>query len=116
MSKRISLLGVVCFTIVLVPGWPGVASIRAAGQAPAPQQSGMSGMQMPDMMKMHEKMMADMKTEQVKLDNFVTKMNAATGTAKVAVMADLLTEMVHEHQMMADRMGAMHQQMMKMGK
>lgn len=57
----------------------------------------MPGMQMPEMMKMHDKMMADMKASQSKMDDLVKKMNGAMGEAKMNAMAELLTELVSEH-------------------
>jgi len=74
------------------------------------------GMPMQDMMKMHEKMMADMKASQTKLDDLVKKMNSAAGEVRVNAMAELLNELVRGHRTMGDHMGAMHQHMMKMGK
>ena len=95
----------------------GLATRAAAAGLQAQQGGkGMQGMPMQDMMKMHEKMMADMKAEQAKLDDLVKKMNSTTGDARVNVMAELLTEIVRGHRMMGDHMGNMHQHMMKMGK
>lgn len=74
------------------------------------------GMPMQDMMKMHEKMMADMKARQAELDALVAKMNSSSGDARATVMAELLTEIVRGHGAMIDHMGSMHQHMMKMGK
>jgi hypothetical protein len=77
-------------------------------------QQGMQGMQMPmqDMMKIHEKMMADMKTSQARLDDLAKKMNSATGNVKVDAMAELLNELVRQHRAMGEHIGSMHQQMM----
>ena len=69
-------------------------------------------MQMPEMMKMQDKMMADMKASQSKMDQLVTKMNAATGDAKISVMAELMTELVREHRAMSEGFGSIDQQMM----
>jgi uncharacterized Rossmann fold enzyme len=74
------------------------------------------GMPMQDMMKMHEKMMADMKVSQATLDELAAKMNSTTGEAKINAMAELLSELVRGHRTMGDHMGSMHQHMMKMGK
>ncbi|MBI4888036.1 MAG: hypothetical protein HY824_13155 [Acidobacteria bacterium] len=67
---------------------------------------------MPDMMKMHEQMMAGMKADRTKLDALVTEMNGAPGTRKVDAMAAVVTELVRQHTAMFDRMGQMHEQMM----
>ena len=55
-----------------------------------------------------QKMMADMKAGQEKLDDLVAKMNAATGQQKVDQIAALLTELVA-------RQKAMHAHMTMMG-
>ncbi|HSQ03035.1 MAG TPA: hypothetical protein VLN59_03295 [Burkholderiales bacterium] len=90
--------------------------VHAAGSAPQSAQTMPMGMPMQDMMKMHEKMMADMKASQTKLDDLAKKMNSTTGEAKVNAMAELLNEFVRDHKMMGDHMASMHDQMMKMGK
>jgi len=72
---------------------------------------------------MQSKMMADMKAQDAKVDALVTKMNAATGNAKVDATAELLTAIVQQHKTMRDgmmqmqdgMMMQMHDQMMKMG-
>lgn len=80
----------------------------SAGQATAkPLQPGMQ-----DMMKMHERMMAEMKAADSKLDALLKDMNAATGDAKVKAMAAVVDELVQQHKAMHGRMGQMHQQMM----
>jgi hypothetical protein len=55
-----------------------------------------------------QKMMADMKAGQEKLDDLIAKMNAATGEGKIAQMAAVLTELVA-------RQKAMHAHMTMMG-
>jgi hypothetical protein len=123
MVRRIALLGSVIGLVVVFGSSPGVgvdpsigAAVRAAGAVQQPAQGMQMGMPMQDMMKMHEKMMADMKASQAKLDDLAKKMNSATGEAKVSAMAELLNELVRDHRMMGDHMGTMHQHMMKMGK
>jgi hypothetical protein len=119
MVKRIVFLAVVGCSLLL-GAWPGADGDHAIGAAvsPAPQtgQGMQMGMPMQDMMKMHEKMMAEMKASQAKLDELAKSMNSAAGPAKVSAMADLLNELVRNHRMMGDHMGTMHQHMMKMGK
>ena len=39
-------------------------------------------------------------------------MNAATGDAKISVMAELMTELVREHRAMSEGFGSIDQQMM----
>jgi hypothetical protein len=113
MTKRVPFVIAVA-VIGLALGWlPGTLStpsgsavVSAAGQ----ERRGM--MQMPEMMKMQDKMMADMKASQSKMDQLVTKMNAATGDAKISVMAELMTELVREHRAMSEGFGSIDQQMM----
>jgi len=90
------------------PATPAVAQAphTMAGQAP--------GMAMSDaqMMAMHEKMLAEMKASDVKLDAVIAKMNTATGAAKVDAVAEALTAMVAQHKSMRDGMLQMQNQMM----
>ena len=118
MTKRVWLLASVIGLVVLFGSWPGGVGVdRAIGSAisaagsPVPQAG-----ETQDMLKMHEKMMAEMKASQAKLDELAKTMNAAPGQAKVGAMAELLNELVRSHRMMGDHMGSMHQHMMKMGK
>ena len=71
---------------------------------------------MPDMMKMHEQMMAEMKVGDAKLDALVKDMNAAAGDAKVNAVAAVVNELVRQHKAMHGHMGQMHEQMMGMGR
>ena len=64
------------------------------------------------MMAQHEKMMAEMKTADQRLDELVAKMNQASGQAKVDATAATVTEIVAQRKMMRDRMMHMHHQMM----
>jgi vancomycin resistance protein YoaR len=83
-------------------------TLRAAPQTaqPAPQ-SGMN-----DMMKMHEKMMSDMKAAEARLDALAKTMNAASGDAKTNAIAAVVNELVAQHKSMHAHMNEMHQQMM----
>ena len=51
-----------------------------------------------------QKMMDEMKAMHGRLDALVARMNAATGDAKVAAMAELLTAMVGQRAMMCEGM------------
>jgi hypothetical protein len=64
------------------------------------------------MMAEHERMMTDMKAADQRLDELVTKMNAASGQAKVDATAAAVTEIVTQRKTMRDRMMGMHQGMM----
>jgi hypothetical protein len=71
---------------------------------------------MPDMMKMHERMMAEMMAEMkagdARLDALVTDVNTATGDGKINAVAAVVNELVRQHKSMHMRMAEMHQQMM----
>lgn len=118
MMKRIllivagSVIGL-AFVSSPVPNSDKLDTVALAAGAPA-HERGMAGMQMgmQDMMKMHEKMMGDMKASHAKLDELAKKMNSAMGDAKVTAMAELLTELVRQHKMMGEQMGGMQKQMM----
>jgi hypothetical protein len=74
---------------VLIPAALLCASVlAAASQTPAPAQPRMG-----DMMQRHEQMMAEMKASDAKLDELVRAMNNATGEAKIAAMAQAITEL-----------------------
>ena len=64
------------------------------------------------MMAQHEKIMTDMKAADQWLGELVTKMNAASGQAKVDATAAAVTEIVAQRKTMRDRMMGMHQGMM----
>ena len=90
---------------------PGTAAVA---QAPHQMTGQAAGMAMPDaqMMAMHDKMMAEMKASDVKLDALIAKMNAAKGAAKVDAVAEAFTAMVAQHKAMRDGMMQMQGQMM----
>ncbi|MEO7889722.1 MAG: hypothetical protein ABIW19_06930 [Vicinamibacterales bacterium] len=108
--------------VALVFGGVVASTPSARAQAPAspPQQmdhqpsTAQAPMMMSDaqMMSMHQKMMADMKAMDVKLDALITKMNAAKGAAKVDAIAEAFTAMVQQHKTMRDGMMQMDGQMM----
>jgi conjugal transfer/entry exclusion protein len=91
----------------------GFSAVAAVQQSPAaqettqPQQPNMQAM-----MKMHEQMMAEMKSGDAKLDALVKDMNSATGQTKVTAIAAAVNELVLQHKTMHGRMGQMHQQIM----
>lgn len=64
------------------------------------------------MMAGHDKMTADMKAADQKLDTLVTTMNNATAAAKPAATAIVVTEIVAQRQAMHAGMMKMHQGMM----
>ena len=87
-----------------------VAAQAPSAQASQPREQSPSNMQ--DMMKMQEKMMAEMKAADSRLDALVKEMNAAGGEAKVNAVAAVVTELVRQQKSMHEHMGQMHQQMM----
>jgi alanine-alpha-ketoisovalerate/valine-pyruvate aminotransferase len=121
MSIRILIVIAAIVGFVLFAQMPVSRSLAAASQgassAPAghDHQTG-KPMSMPDMQKMHETMIADMKAEQQKLDELVKKMNSAKGDARVDAIAAIVTQLVERHRAMGEHMNMMHQHMMKMGK
>jgi hypothetical protein len=74
---------------------------------PAPQTPAM-----PDMLKMHQQMMAEMKAGDARLEALVKDMNAAAGEKRVMSMMAVINELVRQHQSMHGHMGQMHEQMM----
>ena len=92
----------------------GPMNLAAAGanpQTPA-QGMGQGQAQMPEMMKMHEQMMAEMKADEAKLDALVTDMNAASGNVKVDAVAAVINELVRQQKAMHAGMAKMHEDMM----
>ena len=98
---------------VAVPGF--------GAQTPQKTQPAMTGKMKPssDMMAKcqamaaeHEKMMADMKAADGRLDDLVAKMNAASGPEKADATAAAVTEMVAQRKAMSGGMMKMQQGMM----
>jgi hypothetical protein len=75
--------------------------------APAPQPQTLPASRTGGM----QRMMADTKEQDARIDALVTRMNAAKGEAKVDAMAELLTLMVQQRRAMETRMMQMHEQM-----
>lgn len=64
------------------------------------------------MMAEREKMMADMKTSDERLDQLVAKMRAASGEARVEATTEVVAAMVEQRKAMRERMTAMQETMM----
>lgn len=80
---------------------------------PATPPSGMMSMaDCQQMMSMRDKMMSEMKAADQRLDQLVTRMNAATGPAKVDAVAAVVTEMVAQRRNMREQMMSMQSNMM----
>jgi len=65
-----------------------------------------------NMMAMRQKMMADDKAADARLQPLIDKMNAAKGEAKVDAMAAVLTELVRQRTATREHMTQMSQMMM----
>lgn len=106
--------------VVLVAVGLMAVSPLSAQTPPMPQHQMTDQMKMsPDMAKKcqammaeHDKMTADMKAADQKLDALVTAMNNATASAKPAATAVVVTEIVAQRQAMHAGMMKMHQGMM----
>lgn len=80
-------------------------------QTPAKPSADMSA-KCKAMMAEHEKVMAEMKASDERLDQLVTTMNSASDQAKVDATAAAVTEIVAQRKTMRERMMQMHQGMM----
>jgi Spy/CpxP family protein refolding chaperone len=109
MAKRPRTIIAIAAALLL-----SVATFAQQAQDRQPPKPGAASLQMSmaDMMKMHDQMMAEMKSANAKLDQLVQKMDSATGDAKANATADVVKELVAQRKAMCDRMGNMHQQMM----
>jgi hypothetical protein len=65
------------------------------------------------MMAQHKEMMAKMEAMDSRLDDLVTKMNAAKGSRKADAVAAVVNELVAQRKQMREHMMAMQPQMMK---
>jgi hypothetical protein len=116
MTKRLTVGAAVMLAIATVFSIrslnvsTGVAAQSPSTQSAQPHEQAPSNM--PDMMKMHEQMMADMKAADSRLDALVKDMNTATGDAKLNAVAAVVTELVRQQRSMHEHMGQMHQMMM----
>jgi hypothetical protein len=118
MSKWVVSATSIVFAVLVLSQSPfsvGAANARLVAavqppqtQAPAPPP-GQS--HRAEMMKMHQQMMAQMKAGDAKLDQLVATMNAATGEAKIAPMAEVLNELVRQQKAMHEHMETMMQMM-----
>jgi len=95
-----------------------ITAAASAGQMPmhrqAPQQEhqmaqGDMAAKCQAMMKDHEKMMADQKAADERLEGLAAKMNAASGQAKIDATAAVVAEIVAQRKTMHQSMMKMHQ-------
>lgn len=113
-------LKVIVTTLVAVCAAFVLSALPTLGaQAPAkPQPAAAEKTQPADMAKCqammaeHEKKAGEMKAADLRLDELVTKMNAASATDKPAATAAVVTEMVAQRRAMRDGMSHRQHQMM----
>jgi hypothetical protein len=112
MATRVALA--MAALIVAAPTWgtstTEINALAVAQHEGTPTQPAQQGM--PDMIKMHEQMMAEMKANRARLDTLTKEMNEASGSQKVDAIAAVVNELVRQENTMYERMGQMHGQMM----
>ena len=114
MKRIVTAIMVGCAAVVIS------AVPRLAAQTPHEQHAATdtvkpaSGMAAKDqaMMAEREKMMADMKAADQRLDDLVARMNTASGMEKMAATATVVTEMVTQRRAMQEGMMKMEPGMM----
>jgi hypothetical protein len=119
LDRLVAGMVAVCSFLVIsaMPGFAGQVPKEPA-QATSGQAKPHVGMaaDMPAkcqaMMADREKMMAEMKAADLRLDDLVGKMNAAAGTQKADATAAVVNEMVSQRRTMRDGMMKMQQGMM----
>jgi hypothetical protein len=102
---------------VVISAMPSLAGQmpQGAATAKAKPQSGMASdmaAKCQAMMAEKQKMMAEMKAADQRIDGLVSSMNAASGMDKMAATAAVVTEMVTQHRTMRDGMMKMQEDMM----
>jgi hypothetical protein len=95
-----------------VPLLAAARSQQTQSPTPSPPAGQPPQATMAEMMKRHQQMMADIKAADLKLEELVKDMNAATGEAKIAAIAQVVNELVRQQKTMHEHMGTMDQQMM----
>jgi hypothetical protein len=90
--------------LFLAPAWAQQTTPKAPEHSmPLPQTGGMMN---------HDKMMADMKAADARLEALAQTMKSASGNDKVRAMQELLTELVQNQVDMHRQMSMMHDHMM----
>jgi hypothetical protein len=75
----------------------GATAAPSSAVTPAPEQA-----------PPHDRMMAEMRARDARLESLVKTMDGATGDAKIDVMAGILRELVQNEKAMHDAMTGMH--------
>lgn len=114
--KRIVTALMAGYAAVLISAVPALAAQtphehQHVATDKAKPTSGMAA-QCQAMMAEREKMMADLKAADQRLDDLVAQMNAASGMEKTAATAAVVTEMVGQRRVFRDRTMKMQQAMM----
>jgi hypothetical protein len=108
--RTASPAAVVCIAILLqAPASGGQTPQKPPHQQDAATPSTDMSAKCKAMMAEHDKMMADMKTADQRLDGLVATMTSASGQAKVDATAAVVTEMVTQRKTMRERMMKMHE-------
>ena len=113
--KRIAIALMAGMAAVVMTAAPGFAAqaphAQHAAAAKAKPDAGMAA-KCEAMMAGHDKMMADTKAADQRLDGLVATMNGAPGQEKMAATATVVTEMVTQRRMQQAGMMKMQQEMM----
>jgi hypothetical protein len=116
----------VTVAIAVLGGLAGLGRAQTAGSSAAPQESHEHAQPAPasgpsrghESMQGHQQMMQQMMQQMRSTDDrlavLVKQMNEATGDAKVAAIAQVVTELVAGQRAMHAHMGTMHEHMMPM--
>ena len=113
--QRIAIAVMAGWAAAVISAGPGLAAQTPHEQHGATAKAKpVSGMAAKDhaMMAEREKMMADMKAADQRLDDLVATMNAASGPEKMAATATVVTEMVTQRRTMQAGMMKMQEDMM----
>lgn len=110
-SVRSWALGSVIAIAVVAPSLASVPTAQTAPTSQSQKPPSDTSAKCQAMMAQHEKMVAEMKAADERLDGLVSKMNAASGQEKADATAAVVTELVAQRKTMRDRMMSMHQNM-----
>lgn len=114
--RRIVTVIVAACAAVAISAVPGIAAqtppVRQHAAAAKAKPASAMDAKCQAMMAEHEKMMADMKAADQRLDDLVATMNTASGGEKIAATATVVTEKVTQDRAMRDAMMKMQHDMM----
>jgi hypothetical protein len=101
-----TFVAVVLIVFTLPVGFGSDVPILAAGQSEHQHDALPAAQPRSEAMMCHQ-MIGEMRAADSKLEQLVNEMNAATGDAKVAALAQIVTELVRQRAAMHHRMAAM---------